>query len=179
MEVRRILVPVDFSDCSYGVVEEAVGLAGRLGARVVLLHVVQLPTGVQPDTVLEPSPGATETAEGRLVADARHRMGHYPAPSPVDGVVVRHVVEVGQAVDRILAVADDLRVDLIVMGTHGRQGFARLVLGSVAERVLRRSRVPVMTIRAIHKPTCEAGSCATCTSGITPAELRTREEADG
>jgi nucleotide-binding universal stress UspA family protein len=180
MNIRKILVPVDFSVCSRELVADAVELAQRLGARVVLLHVVRLPAGVDRETLLQPDPDAPPvSALDHLLADARAQMARYPAADVFEGTVVKHLVEEGQIVETILSTIEDLHVDLVVMGSRGLQGVARWMFGSVAESVLRQSRVPVMVFRTQHKPTCEARSCAVCRSGTTGARIAVSTEAEG
>jgi len=143
---RRILVPHDFSPHS----DAAVALADRLvalsGARLHFVHAIQAPfmhavtpSGVValalPSVVSEAALLEAEEAL-RRIADVGRR-----------GAVGVHVLE-GRAPDVICAVAGQLPADLIVMGTHGRTGLVHALLGSVAERVLRRAPCPVLTVRA-------------------------------
>lgn len=136
-----ILVPIDFEPASLKALGMAKDLAARLGGEVVLLHVYQLPVYTYPG--LEPSlmPGfhaeVTAAAE-RAVSSLAQQEGN-----------LRAVLRQGDPATEILAAADELKVSMIVMGTHGRQGLAHLILGSVAEKVLRKSNVPVLSVRAV------------------------------
>lgn len=118
------------------------------GSAIVLLHAIDLPYQLSPDAVIVPEASgapisvkqfAIQTAEDHLqsIADGLAR----------DGVTASCVVAVGTPVDEINRAVDDHRIDLIVMGTHGRTGIRHLMAGSVAERVVRSSKVPVLTIR--------------------------------
>jgi nucleotide-binding universal stress UspA family protein len=140
----RIVVPTDFSTCA----EQAWALAQRLGSafgsELLLAHVVvETPLwGEGPfnmDQVREVYATArtwgTEMLE-RWAADARDK-----------GLAVRPVVRAGVPHEEILALATDERADLIVIGTHGRGGVNRALLGSVADRVVRLAPCPVLTIR--------------------------------
>lgn len=134
-----ILVPIDFEPASMKALGIAKDLASRLGAEIVIVHVYQLPVYTYPG--LEPSlmPGfhseVTSAAE-RAVSTLAQQEGN-----------VRAVLRQGDPATEILAAADELKASMIVMGTHGRQGLAHLILGSVAERVLRKSNVPVLSVR--------------------------------
>jgi nucleotide-binding universal stress UspA family protein len=137
---RRIVVPVDFSEPSDHALRVALDLARALQAELTVLHVLEVPMypysglGVAPVDLLTP---AVEPAEQSLKA----LMATIPPPGA--GSVLR----IGTPVEQILAVAKESQADLIVMGTHGRRGVAHLFMGSVAERVVRTSPVPVLTVR--------------------------------
>ena len=133
------LVPIDFEPASLKALGIAKDLASRMGGEVVVVHVYQLPVYTYPG--LEPSlmPGfhaeVTSAAE-RAVGSLAQSEGN-----------LRAVLRQGDPTTEILAAADELKASMIVMGTHGRQGLAHLILGSVAERVLRKSSVPVLSVR--------------------------------
>jgi nucleotide-binding universal stress UspA family protein len=89
---------------------------------------------------------------------AYHRLGAFVHRAVAAGIGTEVVLEDGEAVDRILAKSKKLGTDLVVMGTHGRRGFQRLILGSVTERVLRQSECPVLSIPpSAPKPSLERG----------------------
>jgi nucleotide-binding universal stress UspA family protein len=139
VNVRRILAPVDFSECSHHALSYAIGLGARLGARVDALHVLSPPPYVPMDLMLwgpigEPHTKAVQEALRKVVAEA----------SAGRSVDVAARVETGVVPDVVLDAAE--AADLIVMGTHGRSGVARIVLGSVAERVVRFASRPVLTV---------------------------------
>jgi nucleotide-binding universal stress UspA family protein len=137
LPVHTILLPTDFSDNAQAVFPMACALARDCGARVVVLYVVPPPLYQE---VME----ARHHSEERYAAprEALHKMR-----APDQNVRVEHRLEEGQPAKVILEVADDLQAGLIVMGTHGRTGLGRLLLGSVAEQVLREARCPVMTLK--------------------------------
>jgi nucleotide-binding universal stress UspA family protein len=134
-----ILVPVDFEAASMKALGIAKDFAARLGGEVVVLHVYQLPVYTYPG--LEPAlmPGfhaeVTSAAE-RAVRALAQQEGN-----------LRAVLRQGDPAQEILTAAEELEASMIVMGTHGREGLAHLILGSVAERVLRKSSVPVLSVR--------------------------------
>lgn len=179
---QTLLVPTDFLDCSPELVRHAAGLARELSGHLVLLHVVELPSGISEETPIRPQPGGEEVTAGRfLEARALGTLGDYAEAVREDfgdvevDVVVRH----GPVVDQILAAADEVDAKMLVMGTHGRTGMLRMVLGSTAERVIRRSHRPVLILRTQHKPTCEARSCAWCKSQDSWLKTQLRVELDG
>ncbi|MBK9265273.1 MAG: universal stress protein [Polyangiaceae bacterium] len=134
-----ILVPIDFEPASMKALGIAKDLASRMGGEVVVVHVYQLPVYTYPG--LEPSlmPGfhaeVTAAAERAVSSLAQQEGG------------IRAVLREGDPATEILAAAAELKVSMIVMGTHGRKGLAHLFLGSVAEKVLRKANVPVMSVR--------------------------------
>ncbi len=177
--IQNILVPVDFSDCASEVVERATELAQGLGARLRLLHVIEPPDGIALDTPLKTTRGAghTETVIEYLTGDAETRLPRYVQQTK--GVETETLVRIGPASETIVDAADEVDADLIIMGTHGRSGLAHLLLGSIAEQVMREAPCPVLSIRSEHKARCKAKSCNWCNSGITDAKRQVRAEIDG
>ncbi|HVY47358.1 MAG TPA: universal stress protein [Minicystis sp.] len=136
---RHILVPTDFGPSSRLAVDYAVELAERYGATLTLLHVQPLPPAYG-DGIYWPYEQIAKEADAALrpaVAELKKRH------ADTHGLLASGVVW-----DQILALAKDRGVDLVVMGTHGRHGLPRAVLGSVAEKVVRLSPVPVLTVHA-------------------------------
>jgi nucleotide-binding universal stress UspA family protein len=153
LEIRRILCPCDFSDFSERALTHAVELARWFGATVHVLHthgatatlpapapLAPVPAGM-PATL--PPPPTPENSEA-----AAEQLRRFVEPAQKTGVNVTATLEWGDPVAATLRHAREEDVDLVVMGTHGRSGFERLVLGSVAEKVLRKAPCPVMTVRA-------------------------------
>jgi len=138
---RTILVPTDGSDASAAAVDHAVDLADRYDARIHALYVVDSGSygvlGESTPTVVE----ALREEGSRAVSTV--------AETAADAGVEAETAVVEGAVHRsILDYADETDADLIVMGTHGRQGIDRYLLGSVTERIVRSSSVPVLTVRS-------------------------------
>ncbi|MDO8432617.1 MAG: universal stress protein [Candidatus Binatus sp.] len=136
---RKILCPIDFAEHSLAALEVALQLAQQNDAALHLLSIAPTPAGAagfQP-VPMEPYPYVEKDMRQQLDNLARERI-------PPTTRCETHVVS-GDPAERVLAAARDLGVDLIVMGTHGRKGLSHLVLGSVAERVVRESPVPVLT----------------------------------
>ncbi|AKU94786.1 Universal stress protein [Labilithrix luteola] len=138
MKLEHILVPVDFGDSSRRAEEYAIALASKFGSRITLLHVWSVPTPSYAETALVPL-DAIETAAKEMLETVYTRIRDvYPR--------CEAVLEAGAAWDRIVDAAEKLDADLIVIGTHGRRGVPRFFLGSVAEKVVRLSPIPVLTI---------------------------------
>lgn len=165
-----ILVPLDFSDCSQELIDQASSLA-QPSTRIMLLHVADLPDGLAADADVSPSGSRAETAEAMLVRRSRERLMVYGEQLNARGYRSRVEVAVGDTADTIVERAADLGADLVIMGTHGRQGLARVVGGSVAAEVISRAPCPVLTVRTVHKPSCRAKSCDRCEGHLT-GELR-------
>jgi nucleotide-binding universal stress UspA family protein len=140
LTIRTILHPTDFSEAAERALEVAHSLARDHNARLVLLAVPPLPP---PPHKYPFPPGQTEYAS--VVRGVRQRV-HALAAGIVD-VPVEHAVHVGLPGPAILAAAREHHADLIVMGTHGRTGLTRLLMGSVAEYVMRHAPCPVLAIR--------------------------------
>ena len=146
---KTILVPHDFSSGANHAAAMARDEAKAHGAKIVLLHVIDLPTQLQPDTVIIPdSTGAPINIKDYAVAQAETHLNDLCERLGKDGVHATSFIRVGNPVDEINRFVDENSVDLVVMGTHGRTGVARAVVGSVAERVVRESSVPVLTVHA-------------------------------
>jgi nucleotide-binding universal stress UspA family protein len=137
LALHTVLHPTDFSEHS----DHALGLACALtrdyDARLVILHVAPVPAAILGEAVLLPESG--DDQETRRLQLHRHWV-------PGDVPAERRFAE-GDPATEILEVAREVEADLIVMGTHGRTGLGRLLLGSVAEQVLRRAGCPVLTVK--------------------------------
>lgn len=147
MKIRNILVPTDLSNACDKAIDYAVQLAGVFEARIHLLHVIEMPVVADPlpGSVMWPYPSAAILDEARhFLEDMRSRMS----------VKSKIVVERGVPSEVILDYAEQHAIDLIVMATHGRQGFARMLVGSTTETVLRQASCPVVSIRPnkMHQP---------------------------
>lgn len=138
MNAKLILCPVDFSDSSNAAVQYAAALTRDSGGRLILLHVVENPLAYD-STFSIPSP-----TEKELEDDERHF--HAIRPNLPDNACEHRSVQ-GDPAASIVRVAKEEQVDLIVVGTHGRTGLARMVMGSVAELVVRRAHCPVIAVK--------------------------------
>jgi nucleotide-binding universal stress UspA family protein len=142
--INRILVPVDFSPDSRNALRYAADLAAVFSAEIVMLHVVE------PVYVAEPYLGVAPEAGMFLdeqIRNAKAVLADLGTALKKKGQRVRTMVAAGPPVLLIVDTAKDLGTDLIVMGTHGRTGVAHVLIGSVAEKVVRTASCPVLTVR--------------------------------
>ena len=145
---KTLLVPHDFSAGAGRAAALAHDLAKVHGAKLVFLHVAELPPLVGPAAAIVPDEGGAPISVGDYaLRSARERLAELAAEYGKDGVEASFEAALGHPAAEIQTVAERLGVDAIVMGTHGRAGLARALLGSVAARVVRHSRVPVVTVR--------------------------------
>jgi universal stress protein A len=136
---RKVLCPIDFSEHSFEALDIALKVVQQNDAALYLLNVAPMPAGAagfQP-VPMEPYPIVEQDRREQLEKLAQERI---PA-----AVRSETIVTTGDPAEQVLETARDLDADLIVMGTHGRKGLGHLVLGSVAERVVRESPIPVLT----------------------------------
>ena len=141
---RKILVPMDGSKTAEGVLPHAKALAYSEGAQLILLTVATNPAL---DYAFS-DPGIAQRAEEEQQIRSKKYIIEVEAQLKAAGFKVSTLLRVGAVADVILQTAEELQVDVIAMSTHGRTGPARWLLGSVAERVVRNSKVPVLLIRA-------------------------------
>jgi nucleotide-binding universal stress UspA family protein len=145
--IKRVLVAVDFSECSWLALARADELAKALGAELDLLHVWQAPAFVSPEAMVGVTPREqtlgqlvhreSEKALDDFVARAKSAGFSIGSARLVDGEPARTIVEEAERGD----------YDLIAIGTHGRTGLSHLLLGSVAEKVVRKASRPVISVR--------------------------------
>jgi nucleotide-binding universal stress UspA family protein len=148
VRIRQILVPTDFSATSDAALDYAREVATRFGATLRLLHVVHDPFANGPlasDAFVTDTPGVRTT----ILDEFKTRLADRLTDRDREALGATAEVVFGQAAETIVDYAAGGRIDLIVMGTHGRTGMAHLLLGSVAERVVRTAHCPVLTVRAL------------------------------
>ena len=155
LAIKSILHPTDFSEQSGYGFQMACALARDYGARLLVCHVYQPPPVVYGEFGVAPPP------PGEAPESLRERLGRVRPPD--DAVDVQHYLLEGEAAEEIVELARDSLCDLIVMGTHGRTGLGRLLMGSVAEQVMRHAPCPVLTIKA----PMEAALAGTATLAMT------------
>ena len=137
MNAQRILFPTDFSDASHGALKYATVLARDSGATLLILHVEDWIPPLSGEMYM-PTKSFSNPELKKLLAKV------VPADKQV---AYEHLFVVGEPSDSILRIAKEQHVDLIVMGTHGRTGLGRLLMGSVAEAIVRRAECPVLTVK--------------------------------
>lgn len=179
MTIQDILVPVDFSRCSGAALDVAVQYAERFGARVHLLHayvdpIASVPFGrdgisgppTAPIEVLQDARRAREAEAAKLQA----RCEEHGVEAKVDEIE-------GDPKRVIVDYAGQMGADMIVMGTHGRSGVTRMLLGSVAERTVRSASCPVLTVPREEEGAARAVRRIVCATDLTSVSARAVEVA--
>ena len=145
---KTIVVGTDFSLAADHAVITAARLAVAHRSTLVLVHVCELPPGLAPNTMIRPSDAATATTIDAHLRDAAIQQLEGSAARLVGRAVpVSLQVAFGSPAERLVSIAGERTADVVVVGTQGRTGLARALLGSVAERVVRGSPMPVLTVR--------------------------------
>lgn len=142
-DLRKILFPTDLSDLSFAAAEVLASVASRFDAEVYALHVVEPFPGVMPGEGSAMPPGAAKEAERKAMTRLDELLRQNLPGLQAVVKVARH----GDPRTQIVRCARELGVDLIVMATHGRTGISHVLLGSVAEQVVRYAGVPVLTVK--------------------------------
>ena len=142
--LKRILVPTDFSDPSDVALRYGVGFAETFGAHLHLLHVVERPIEQQWAAELAMVAAIDVEAEARAKSDAA--LSELLTKAERERFAARLVTVTGAPFAEIVRYARRENIDLIVMGTHGRAALAHLLIGSVAENVVRKAPCPVLTV---------------------------------
>lgn len=138
-QLKRILVPVDFSNCSRKALDYARPFAKQFGAELILLHVMEPFVALSvPEMLPEKTEWSAERVQGTL-EELRAMVS--------DDIASRAMVRQGSPHVEIVDVARELDVDLIILSTHGRTGLDHVLLGSTAEKVVRRAACPVLIVR--------------------------------
>src|SRR5262245_30448983 len=145
IDLHRILVPTDFSKHSQNALTYAVAFAEKFGAELYLLHVVQDLALFIPDAFAVAPPVAPPVEQ--FVAAARSALDRVVQENQLGRFTVHPEVREGTPFYEIIQFAQEQDVDLIVMGTHGHSGLAHVLMGSVAEKVVRKAPCPVLTVR--------------------------------
>ena len=139
MYAKKILFPTDFSHLSDNALQHATTLARETGATLVILHVEEPPIAYGGGEMYYGIPDPDQDEMRRMLNEIR----------PTDpSVHFEHRMVMGDPAGEIVKIADEEHVDMIVMGTHGRTGLSRVLMGSVAESVVRRASCPVLTFKS-------------------------------
>jgi len=143
IKIRKILVPIDFSDSASNIIEWAAYLARESKSKLVLFHAYHLPVEFQQleGAYLPPDFWANVKSE------AEASLARHETELRESGHSVESVVREGYAATAIVDEANELGADLIVIGTHGLSGLKHMLLGSVAERVVQKAPCPVLTVK--------------------------------
>ena len=146
LTIERILCPVDFSEFSDRACDYAHSFARHFGAKLFVLHVAEPFVPMDPSSI---SPSLIDQVYAQKIADAEEKVRELAARQNWNDVEHEVVLERGAVADAILRFVEGNNIDLITMGTHGRRGLDRLVLGSVTERILRTARPPVLAVHSL------------------------------
>ena len=160
MKTKKIVCPIDFSEASEKALDVASKLARANGAKMYIMHVEELASLVHPG-LLGGLPPVTLPSRRKL---------NSTLPTATE-VRFEHDLLIGNPAEKIVEFAIEKGADLIVMGTHGNTGMTRVLMGSVAEGVVRRSPIPVLTLKADFEDTPQ-------NSG-NEAKKETNKEAEG
>lgn len=145
IDLKRILFPTDFSECSRPAERYALALSEKFGAELHILHVLA-------DIMMTmPEPGSAlslpQNYLGEMKQEAERALDKILPDATKSGLRVVRATRMGNAYVEIVKYAEEKSIDLIVVGTHGRGGLVHMLLGSVAEKVVRTSPCPVLTVR--------------------------------
>jgi len=143
--LHRILVPTDLSEHACQAAKYAAAFAEKFGAEIYLLHVLQEIAPYQPDAVTTGPPVAPPLE--KLTAAARESLDRFMTDNKLKRLAIHQEVREGTPVEEIVEFAAEKDIDLIILGTHGRGWLAHVLLGSVAEKVVRKAPCPVLTVR--------------------------------
>lgn len=144
--IKRILYPTDFSEASQEALKYALFLAKSFSAHLLLLHLVE---PVYTTAIAGDSLELVGQLESRIEEDAQKKLqeiSNQVKYEKIEALVLR-----GRAFSGIIETTKEKTIDLIVMGTHGRSGLSHLLMGSTAEKVVRKSSCPVLTVKAKGK----------------------------
>jgi nucleotide-binding universal stress UspA family protein len=151
LDINQILVPIDFTETSERALDYAVELAQKLGAKITVMHAYELPIYGFPDGALVASVDVatriSQASQEGLQAALDRRKDC--------GVEMRAILRDGPPADEIATVSEETGADLVVLGTHGRRGLRRAIMGSVAEEVIRACRCPVLTVHDPEEPSAK------------------------
>lgn len=145
-ETNYIVVPVDFSEITDKLVEYAVSMAGKLSAVIHFVHIVHFYAGSGMSDL-----AYVQDFEERLLSDAKERMAALIKGNRDKCAGCTGDVLIGEPVDKITEFAREKKSDLLIISTHGAKGFEKILLGSVAERVLKRAHCPVLFMNPYKK----------------------------
>lgn len=146
MKLERILVPVDYSTCSSAALRCAAGLAKSFGATLDIVHVWDRPSYVTDIVMTATDPMSSKSLLRKIQENAERDLSEFLKSADAPGVALTGRLISGEPAAALLRELEHGKYDLVVVGTHGRTGLSRALLGSVAEKLVQLSRVPVLTV---------------------------------
>jgi nucleotide-binding universal stress UspA family protein len=141
-DLKNIVVATDFSEIADHALDETIDLASRLGAQITLVHSFEIPVYGFPDGILV----APAEVTAQLQSGAQKQLMRTIEARRERGVAITPVLRMGAPWEEVSRVATETGAGLIVAGTHGRRGLSHVLLGSVAERLVRTASLPVLII---------------------------------
>jgi nucleotide-binding universal stress UspA family protein len=144
---RRVLVAIDLLDAIPSVAEYGAALARAFDARLEIVYVWQPPHLVSPEAQMLVPGWSAAALEREAMGNAERALRAFMGRVSLPGVATRARIEIGNVTETLLRTAAEEPSTLIVMGTHGRSGLARLAMGSVAQRLVAAAPCPVLTLR--------------------------------
>ena len=171
MTIKNILVPTDFSDGSAEAVRYAVDLAATLGATLHLMHVLENPFAPGAFMEMYTPPPPEYFTDMERIAEEKLRGTVTPEQKAQADIVL--TTRLGVAASEILdRLQEEPKIDLVVMATHGRGGVARMVMGSVTDKVIRSAPCPVLTLRTHPHPDAEPAAARKSSAAHAQADLQ-------
>jgi len=143
MQIKRILFPTDFSETTVHTAAFAADLAEKYGAKIYILHIIY---DITRDSGIYGSRMNLDSLYLEVRKGADEEMDRIASTFP-DNLEVQRVIRIGSPYSDILSFADEEAIDLIVIGSHGKKGLDRVLFGSTAQKVIRRAKCPVLTVR--------------------------------
>ncbi len=137
--IQKIIVPVDFHTHTNDLAEFAIGIANKLEAKITFVHTIEYAL-----SYLDYSPESFKDLNANITAHAEEKMAALVAKSKSACPECEGIVLNGDVADTIVSYANDNAIDMIIIGTHGAQGIEKVLLGSVAERVVKRASCPTL-----------------------------------
>jgi nucleotide-binding universal stress UspA family protein len=157
LSLKKILFPTDFSPASKAALPFAVSLSQIYGSTVLITHVI--PPEPHRQVVMDRVPAEDE----QVWQEARHKLAEFTRDSTIGGTPCKTLLDRGDLAEAIPAAIREQEVDMVVLGTHGRRGVSKLVLGSGAEKIYRSASCPVLTIGPkVHAATAWKLRCILC-----------------
>ncbi len=148
MRIKRILLPTDLSEASISAFKYAKSLAEKYGASIYVLHILE---NLPPVLAIHALDLTVDRVEKNMEENARNQLEKIVKENLKTKAKVQVFIRKGLVDDEIVKFADEKKIDLIVMGTHGRTGIEYTLLGSIAEKVVRKAKCPVLTVKPEKK----------------------------
>ncbi len=148
MKIKRILLPTDLSDASISAFKYAKSIAEKYGASIYVLHVLE---NIPPVLAIHTLDLTAERVEKNMEENAKRQLEKIVKENLKTKNKVQLFIRKGVVSDEIIKFVDEKKIDLIVMGTHGRTGIEYTLLGSIAEKIVRKAKCPVLTVKPTQR----------------------------